>query len=206
MALLKKLLTSATQPLEDVLDIIEGASAGIICAMDIDGIYINHNQITDLHINKYELPYNNLLGKSILDMTPKETRHIAQHYLNCAKKCIDADRVFVENHSLSTTGKLYNDLLYYGPLKNTKGQTIGVISHILDANKLITVTNKLVDTYQKPNKSNQIINAIKSYFKEPIKELLLLANLLEINTDNSDKKSIIDEMRIYLKILLKQIN
>ena len=202
---LEKLLTTAKQPFEDLINIIDGSSAGIICALNSDGIYIQHNQITDLTINKYELPYNYLIGKSILDMTPENTRHIAQHYLNCAKKCIDADRIFIEDSTLSTTGKVYNDLFYYGPLKNTQGQTIGAISHMLDVKMLITVTTRLVHTYQKSNKSNQIINSIKSYFKEPIKEILILANLLEIDLDNKHKKSIIDEMKIYLKSLLKQI-
>jgi hypothetical protein len=138
-------------------------------------------------------------------MTPENTRYIAQHYLNCATKCIDADRIFIEDSSISTTGKVYNDLFYYGPLKNIQEQTIGAISHMLDTKMLINATIRLTNTYQKPNKSNQIINSIKSYFKEPIKEILILANLLEIDLDNKHKKSIIDEMKIYLKSLLKQI-
>lgn len=201
----EKLLETAKQPFEDLINIIDGSSAGIICALNSDGIYIQHNQITDLNINKYELPCNYLIGKSILDMTPENTRHIAQHYLNCAKKCIDADRIFIEDSSISTTGKVYNDLFYYGPLKNINGQTIGAISHMLDVKMLITATTRLANAYQTPNKSNEIINSIKSYFKESVKEILILANLLEIDLDNKHKKSIIDEMKVYLKSILKEI-
>jgi hypothetical protein len=38
---LEELLTTAKQPFEDLINIIDGSSAGIICAINLEGVYIH---------------------------------------------------------------------------------------------------------------------------------------------------------------------
>ncbi len=193
---------------QHILNVING-SYGVINVLNPEGIYISCNTITEDNLQKYALPnYNNFIGKSIFDMVQPEFKGIAQYYLNCAKDCIDKDRQFVKDYTFSATGQRYEELFYYGPLKNSDGQIIGAISHMVNFNYLKQVSTNIlnINSQYKNTKIKNIFNLFKNSLKEPFKELLILINLLKINNSIENKKNLISEMKNYLKILLQQIN
>ncbi len=51
-----------------------------------------------------------------------------------------------------------------------------------------------------------ISNNIEKYIKLPLKELLLLTNLIELNDDASNILELVSELRSYIKITLKNCN
>ena len=132
---------------QHILNVING-SYGMIHVLNPEGIYINcdSNTITEYNVQKYALPnYKNIIGKSIFDMVQPEFKGIAQYYLNCAKNCIETDRQFVKDHTFSATGQRYEELFYYGPLKNSDGQIIGAMSHMVNFNYLKDFSHNILN-------------------------------------------------------------
>ena len=198
LQLLEKIIIQQEQQFKQILNIINGHN-GMICVLNPEGIYIQHSHIKSATQKKYEIPHNKLIGKSIYDLVIPEHKRIATYYLHCALSSIDADKFFIKNKTYSATGTINNELFYYGPLKDINGKIIGSISHMLDLKCLQQSLMPLLNF-----KTKNISNIIQDYFKNPFKELLLLANLLDLNTSNENNKVLINEMKNLLKTLLKQ--
>ncbi|MGD0466726.1 MAG: PAS domain-containing protein [Gammaproteobacteria bacterium] len=179
---------------------------GIVYWKNKEGVYLWHNTFKEEYRQKYQWP-SSIAGKTDYDLFPH----------NVAEECRrhDLETMLSDNgiirkkigHSL--TGKEYIQLSYKKALKDNQGEIIGIVGNLIDVTSINSKKNQPTSDDCKDNFKNQknpIYDNLQIYIKKPLKEVLLLINLLSTNEDKNDNLVLISEIKTVIKILFNNFD
>ena len=159
-------------------------------------LWHNNNVIKDLKLNR-----SSVIGKTVFDIFAAESAELC---VEDDLEVISSGNIVCKQRSLQLiNGEFQEYFITRTPWRDKSGQISGTILHAVNMRK--TLCEQLESCYIN-NQENKFLAAQlqKLYFnfKQPLKEILLLANLVMSGEINNDSKSLCLELRNFAKTLL----
>jgi hypothetical protein len=181
-----------------LVNLIKEIPGSNINCKNTEGIVLwhNNNVIKDLKLNR-----SSMIGTTVFDIFSAESAEL------CVKddfEVVNSRNIVCKQRSLQLiTGEFQEYFITKTPWMDKSGQVGGIILHAVNMRK--TLGEQLKSCYIN-NQENKFLAAQlqKLYFnfKQPLKEILLLANLVMSGEINNDSKSLCLELRNFAKTLL----
>lgn len=181
-----------------LVNLIKEIPGSNINCKNTEGIVLwhNNNVIKDLKLNR-----SSMIGTTVFDIFSAESAEL------CVKddfEVVNSRNIVCKQRSLQLiTGEFQEYFITKTPWMDKSGQVGGIILHAVNMRK--TLCEQLESCYIN-NQENKFLAAQlqKLYFnfKQPLKEILLLANLVMSGEINNDSKSLCLELRNFAKTLL----
>ena len=179
---------------------------GFIYWKNKKGVYLWHNILKEEDRKKYQWPYS-IAGKTDYDLFPHSIAELCKgHDL---ETMLSENEIIKKEISYSLTGKTYIQLSFKKALKDDQGKIIGIVGNLIDVSPIKNRKMQLVNNIYKNNFKRQIktiSDNLQIYIKEPLKEVLLLVNLLATNEDKNDNLVLISEIKNFIKTLFNDFD
>lgn len=161
------------------------------------GIYIWHNDFTEHHQTIFKLPAHcrNIVGKTDYDIFPQ---NVANEYRKddleamISKNGIIKEEIFYDQDNLEQ-----QMLIYKRPMLDITNNIVGVIGNIIN----ITNFNK-----ETTNLSIKKVAEMYDAVLNPLKEIILLINLIEVSGDSDCVISLFSEVKCIVSDVFNKIN
>ena len=176
---------------------------GIVYWKNKEGVYLWLNDVNEQDRLKYNLPLT-MIGKTDYDLFPS---YIANEYRRHDLETMLSENGTVrEETGYSATGEEYAKLFYKRPLKDEQKNVIGIIGHIIDITNFKQL-GVLSENHRKFNPDNlDILNKVDKNINEPLKEVLILINFMELHGDTIDNLSMLSQVKGLISILFDSCN
>lgn len=160
------------------------------------GVYLWHNDFTESHQIIFKSPINirNLVGKTDYDIFPQ---NIADEYRKddleamLSKNGITKEEIFYDQHNAQQLM-----LIYKRPMLDMSNKVIGVIGNIINITNFNNQNNKL---------NIERLAGIYDSILQPLKEIILLINLIETSSDSDNVVSLLSEINTVVAGIFKKV-
>ena len=189
---------------QQLIAAISELPGGIFYWKNKEGVYLWHNLFKEEDLQKYQWP-SSIVGKTDYDLFPQNVAEECQRH--DLETMLSDDKIIKEEVVRCLTGEEYTQLSYKRALKDEQGKTIGIVGNLVD---LASISGKNlsknyhIDHFNDQNKfRSNMLNSLQKYINEPLKEILLLVNIIASNEDRDDHLELISEIKSFIKTLLK---
>ena len=175
---------------------------GIVFWKNKEGVYLWHNNFKEQNRLQYQWPVSNIIGRTDYDLFPS---YIADKYrLHDLEAMLSDNGNVYEDVGRLANEKEYTILSYKKPLKEKTGEIIGIIGNIIDITDLKQLERLSPNYHEKSYQ--EILKEVQLDINEPLKEILLLINLIESNNDSDNNLNLLSEIKNFITILFENCN
>ncbi len=178
---------------------------GSVYWKDKDGVYLGCNSFSKEEMRKIQLiHYDNVIGKTDYDLfSPKTAEQYRQHDLEVI---VTGVPIVKEEYVDLPNGEQRVQLSHKKPFRDEQGTIVGIIGNTVDITYLKRIETELINTKENVINMKQslvwLFNCLHFYFRIPLKEILLLINIIISNETNKSNVALILEIKKFIEILL----
>ena len=181
---------------------------GIVYWKNKDGVYLGHNNFTEEYRQKYQWP-SNIIGKTDRDLFSHSLAE--EHRREDMEVMLYGNKIIKEEIGCLSTGEKYIQLSCKQQLKDEREKIVGVIGSLIDITSIKDTREQLtsnwcIDHIKNKKIKSDLLHTLQKHINEPLKEVLLLTNLLTENDNKHDNLMLISEIKHFIKTLLSNYN
>jgi len=204
---IEKILTEQHSLIHRLTSIINELP-GSIYWKNKEGVYLGHNAFASEKMKSINLSWNSIIGKTDYELFSRE---VADQYRKHDLEVMNQGSVSPkEEVIILPTGEILTQLSIKRPLRDEENNIVGIMGNTIDITYTKKIENQLRDEKEKAEKANlyktEMVRHMEHDIRTPFGGIWVLANMLETQETDKNKKQCLSDISISAKELLDYCN